>query len=83
MRDLGRAHEEHVIFSHGDHVPVAVRNAVVVAFWLPDCLGVEIESLRRVVAQELWSSRVSELCVVAEYVASWPSDFELRSQYLD
>ncbi|MFM7980153.1 MAG: hypothetical protein ACKPKO_12635, partial [Candidatus Fonsibacter sp.] len=46
MRDLGRAHEEHV-FSHGDHVPLAVRNAAVVAFWLLDLLGVEIQSMRR------------------------------------
>ena len=47
MRDLGRAHEEHVILSHGDHVPLAVRNAAVVAFWLPDLLGVERQSMRR------------------------------------
>ncbi|MFM7989358.1 MAG: hypothetical protein ACKPKO_59595, partial [Candidatus Fonsibacter sp.] len=89
MRKLGRAHEEHVIISHGDHVPLAVRNAVAVAFWLLDFLGVEIQIMRRVEAQELWSSRVRELCVVAEYVAkrlaayAWPSDFELRSQYRD
>ena len=45
--------------------------------------------MRRVEAQDFWSSRVSEFCVIAEYVAkrlaaySWPSDFELRSQYRD
>ena len=37
MRDLGRAHEEHLfLFLHGDHVPLAVLNAAVVAHWLPD-----------------------------------------------
>ena len=40
MRELGRAHESDVIFSHGDHVPLAVRNAAVVAFWLPDFFGI-------------------------------------------
>ena len=89
IRDLGRAHEEHVIFSHGDHVPMEVRNAAVVAFWLPDFLGIEYQSMRRADALEFWSSRVSEFCVVAEYVAkrlaaySWPPEFELRSQYRD
>ena len=80
---------EHVIFSHGDHVPIEVRNAAVVAFWLPDFLGIEYQSMRRADAQEFWSSRASEFCVVAEYVAkrlaaySWPPEFELRSQYRD
>ena len=41
--------------SHGDHVPLAVRNAVVIAFWLLDLLGIE----------SAWSSHVSELCAVA------------------
>jgi hypothetical protein len=65
----------------------AVRNAAVVAFWLPGFVGVESQSMRRVEAQGFWSSRVSDFGVIAEYVAkrlaaySWPSDFELRSQY--
>ena len=60
-----------------------------VAFWLPDFLGIEYQSMRRADALEFWSSRVSEFCVVAEYVAkrlaaySWPPEFELRSQYRD
>ena len=74
-------------FPHGDNVPVSVRHAAVVAVWLPDFLGVESQNVRRAEAQECWSSRVSECCVIAEYVAnrlaaySWASDFELRSQY--
>jgi hypothetical protein len=61
----------------------------VVAFWLLDFLGIEIQSMRRAEAHEFWSSRAGEFLVVAEYVAkrvaaySWPSDFELRSQYRD
>ena len=76
-------------FPHGDHVPLVVRNAAVVAVWLPDFWGVECQSMRRAEAQELWSSRVSEFCVIAEYVAKrlaalyWPSAFELRSQDRD
>ena len=76
-----------MFFWHGDHVPLAVRNAAVVAFWAPDLLGVESQSMRRAEAQEFWPSRVSEFCVIAEYVAKrlaayyWPSAFELRSQY--
>ena len=66
-----------------------MRNAAVVVFWLPDFLGIEYQSMRRAGALEFWSSRVSEFCAVAEYVAkrlaaySWPPEFELRSQYRD
>ena len=89
MRDLGRSHEEQVIFSHGDHFPLAVRSASVVAFWMLDFLGIDAHSMRGSEAQEFWSSRIGEFCVVAEYVAkrlaaySWPSDFKLQSQYRD
>ena len=89
MRDLGRTHERDVIFSHGDHVPLQVRNAAVVAFWLPDFLGVDTHSMQSREAREFWSSRVSEFCVAAEYVAKhlvayrWPSEYELRAQYRD
>ena len=87
MRDLGRAHESDVVFAHGHHVPLEVRNAAVVAFWLPDFLGVDWHSMRSAEAKECWSSRVSEFCVAADYVANrlvayrWPSAYELRSPY--
>ena len=45
MRDLGYSHEEHVVYSHGDHIPLHVRNASVVAFWLPDVLGIAFEAI--------------------------------------
>ena len=89
MRDLGRTHECDVIFSHGDHVPLEVRNAAVVAFWLPDFLGVDKHSMQSREAREFWSSRVSEFCLAAEYVAKhlvayrWPSEYDLRAQYRD
>ena len=89
MRDLGRAHESEVVFSHGDHVPLEVRNAAAVAFWLPDFLGIDTRSMQSREAREFWSSRVSEFCVVAEYVAKllvayrWPIEYELRAQYRD
>ena len=70
MRDLGREHEEHV--SHGDHVPIALRNAAAGAFWLPDCLGVESQITRKAEAQGFWSLHVSELCVTAG-LSLWPS----------
>jgi len=53
MRHLGREREEHaVFFLHGDHVPLAVRNAAAVALWLPDFLGVESQITRQAEAQE-------------------------------
>ena len=60
-----------------------------VAFWLPDFLGVDTHSMQSREAREFWSSRVSEFCVAAEYVAKrlvayrWPSEYELRAQYRD
>ena len=61
----------------------------VVAFWLPDFLGVDKHSMPHGAAKEFFSSRVSEFCVAAEYVAKhlvayrWPSEYELRAQYRD
>ena len=45
MRDLGYIHEENVVYSHGDHIPLHVRNASVVAFWLPDVLDIAFEAM--------------------------------------
>lgn len=89
MRDLGREHEHQVIYSHGDHVPLEVRSAAAVAFWLPDLLDIDQNSMRSSEAKEFWSSRVSAFSVAAEYVAQrlsayrWPTEYELRSQYRD
>ena len=55
------------------HVPLAMRNVVVVDFWLLDFVGVEGQSMRRVEAQECWCSRVSECCVM---LSMWPSDWK-------
>jgi len=88
MRDLGRDHEEHVfcieaMFHVRCGMPLRMLSGCLTS------LGVESQITRRAEAQELWSSRVSEFCVTAEYVAmrlaayAWPSEFELRSQYRD
>ena len=60
-----------MLFLHGDHVPLAVRNAAAVAFWLPDFVGVKRQIMRQAEAQEFWSSRVSEFCVIAG-LSMWP-----------
>ena len=62
MRDLGRAHASKLVVTHGDHVPVEVRNAAVVAFWLPDFLGVDWHSMRSVEAKVLVCVRFGSLC---------------------
>ena len=69
MRDLGYSHEEHVVYSHGDHIPLHVRNASVVAFWLPDVLDIAFEAMSPEQAKRLFSPRVSDFLTVAEYVA--------------
>lgn len=45
VRDPGYIHEEHVVYSHGDHIPLHVRNASVVALWLPDVLDIAFEAM--------------------------------------
>ena len=89
MRDLERVHEEHVFFAW---IPRSNCGAECrCGCFFSGCLflGVESQSMRRAEAQEFWSSRVSEFCVIAEYVAKrlaayyWPLDLELRSQYRD
>ena len=66
MRDLGHRHEEDVVYSHGDHIPLHVRNASVVAFWLPDVLDVAFEAMSSRQAKGFWDSRVSAFLNVAE-----------------
>jgi len=89
MRDLGHSHEEEVVYSHGDHIPLHVRNAAVVAFWLPDVLDVAFEAMSPRQAKHFWDSRVSAFLNVAEYVARrlqayhWPAELDLKVQYRD
>ena len=89
MRDLGRSHEENVVYSHGDHIPLKVRNASVVAFWLPDVLDVAFDNMSSQQARHFWESRVSAFLEVSEYVAKrmqayqWPAAFDLKAQYRD
>ena len=89
MRDLGRSHEDQVVHSHGDHVPLNVRNASVVAFWLPDFLDVELEKMSSRQAKHFLESRISAFLDVSKYVAGrlqayrWPAEFELKAQYRD
>ena len=54
MRALGYIHEEHVVYSHGDHIPLHVRNASVVAFWLPDVLDIAFEAISPEQAKRLF-----------------------------
>ena len=89
MHDLGRSHEEQVVYFHGDHIPLKVRNAAVVAFWLPGFLDVALEKMTTRLAKDFWTSRVVAFFDVAEYVAKrmqayrWPMEFDLKKQYRD
>ena len=89
MHDLGSSHEEHVVYSHGDHIPLKVRNGAVVAFWLPDFLDVALEKMTTRQAKDFWTPRVVAFLDVAEYVAKrmhayrWPLEFDLKTQYRD
>ena len=58
MHDLGCTHEETVVYSHGDHIPLSVRNAAVVAFWLPDVLDVDFDKMSRSEAKAVGLPRV-------------------------
>ena len=89
MHDLGSSHEEHVVYSHGDHIPLKVRNGAVVAFWLPDFLDVALEKMTTRQAKDFWTPHVAAFLDVAEYVAKrmhaycWPLEFDLKTQYRD
>ena len=61
IHDLGSSHEEHVVYSHGDHIPLKVRNGAVVAFWLPDFLDVAFEKMTAWQAKDFWTPRVAAL----------------------
>ena len=61
-----------MMFFHEDHVPLVVRNAAVVAFWLPAFFGVESQNTRQAEAQEFWSAHVSAFCVIVG-LSMWPS----------
>ena len=89
MHELGCTHESAVVYSHGDHIPLSVRNAAVVAFWLPDVLDVAFEKMSSREAKAFWDPRVDAFLEVADYVAKrmrayrWPDHFELKTQYRD
>ena len=89
MHELGCSHEDNVVYSHGDHVPLSVRNGAVVAFWLPDVLAVDFAKMSSREAKAFWDPRVEAFLEVAAYVRQrmsayrWPDEFELRAQYRD
>ena len=67
--DHGHAQEESVILTHGGHIPLSVRNADVVAFWVPDFTAVEVDRLINTEANDYWPERVSAYTEAAQYAA--------------
>ena len=57
MHALGCTHEQTVVYSHGEHIPLSVRNAAVVAFWLPYLFVVDFDKLSRSEAKACWLPR--------------------------
>ena len=82
FKALRRGFYEEVLLSHGNHVPIAVRDYATVLFWLPDVLeAVQAKSV------DFW--KLARVCMpkVAAYVGNqvsmydWPSTEQLVLQY--
>lgn len=79
-----QAFHDTVIESHGDHIPLRVRDSVVVLFWLPEILrrcGDERDPV------DAWTNARECMPVVLAYVENqldmyaWPSTDECMTQY--
>ena len=93
FRKLSAGYQEEVVQSHGDHVPIRVRDDSVVLFWLPEILPSRLvrrpsecspEELQR-----FWQAKLRRLPYVLAYVEAqlsvfqWPLTEQLMRQYED
>ena len=88
---VSAGYEIEVVQSHGDHIPIHVRNDSVVLFWLPEILRSRL--VRRpskcspAESDRFWRAKLKHLKSVSAYVAGqlsmfdWPSDEEMLCQY--
>ncbi len=90
FRSLAEAFDVDVVHSHGDHVPLEVRSAATVLFWLPDILTdsrLRERVLRPDEERAVWADRMDFLSRVLAYVAGqvdvfvWPTTEETMRQY--
>ena len=87
--DLTAGHDQAVVHSHGDHVPLAVRDAATYLWWLPDLLTFDYSTIdaSAQLCDSFWEARLEALDVVAEYVSqqmqafAWPGKNLLEKQY--
>ena len=88
---LSRNFEQDVIHSHGDHIPIRLRDSATVLFWLPEVLTDNQVRKPSEFSQEqlarYWSGKLRCMPVVLAYVANqisvyeWPSTDETMKQY--
>ena len=93
FRKLSAGYQEEVVQSHGDHVPIRVRDDSVVLFWLPEILPSRLvrrpsecspEELQR-----FWQAKLRRLPHVLAYVEAqlrvfqWPPTEQIMRQYKD
>ena len=93
FRKLSAGYAEEVIQSHGDHIPIRVRDESVVLFWLPEILPARI--VRRPAefspeeSRRFWQAKLRRLPYTSAYVEAqlsvfeWPPTEQLMRQYKD
>ena len=93
FRKLGEGFREEVMHSHGDHIPLRVRDDSVALFWLPEILLDRRVSNPSEFPQEalrkFWSTKEKRIPYVLAHVANqlsafeWPSSEQVMQQYKD
>ena len=93
FRKLSEGYLEEVVHSHGDHIPLRVRDDSAVLFWLPEILPSRL--VRRPSEfspdqlQRFWQTKLRRLPYVSAHVANqlsafeWPTTEQLMRQYKD
>ena len=85
--DLTGQHDEKVWHSHGDHVPLTVRDGATYLWWLPELLRIDYSQFDREAGATFWTPRLEALIDVSEYVSKrmpafkWPPVSGMATQY--
>lgn len=87
--DLAQGHDDQVVHSHGDHIPLAVRDCATYLWWLPELLSFDYSVLdaSAQVHDSFWEARLEALGVVASHVSNqmhsfeWPECKRMEKQY--
>ena len=85
--DLTGQHDEKVWHSHGDHVPLTVRDGATYLWWLPELLCIDYSQLYREAGVAFWTPRLEALEALSAYVSKrvpafqWPQATAMAKQY--